>query len=51
MAILMEDLLVLPLLLALGHRATALAPLALAALAAALRKGRKAERGGGDAWR
>jgi hypothetical protein len=48
MAILMEDLLVLPLLLALGHRATALAPLALAA---ALRKGRKAERGGGDAWR
>lgn len=49
MAILMEDLLVLPLLLALGHRAAALAP--LAALAAALRKGRKAERGGGDAWR
>lgn len=47
MAILMEDLLVLPLLLALGHRAAALAPLALAALAAALRKGRKAERGGG----
>ena len=46
MAILMEDVLVLPLLLALGHRALPLAPLVLAALASAAR-GNAEGRGGG----
>ena len=49
MAILMEDLLVLPLLLALGRAAAPLAPLAPLALLA-VRAEAAAERRGGDAW-
>ena len=47
MAILMEDVLVLPLLLALGHRALLLAPLAPLLLAALAASGNAEGRGGG----